>query len=158
MRARLLTALIFLGGQGCSAIGAFSSAPSQPHQIELYHHEVQYKLLGHLTAKACAQEDEYKDIKGTRSPDPRAIGPGYLFERAKYDALERMPTADGMMSIRAKVEPYQNGECVTVTGLAYRIVHVAAVAPNAGPPNQETADEGEKGEEQPARAAPNDQL
>jgi hypothetical protein len=150
---RVLCLMLFVSG--CSTPGAFTSSPSQPPHIQLYHHAVRYALLGHVSAKACAQDDEFKAIRRTRSPDPRAVGPGYLFEMAKYDALEKMPTADGLFSIRAKVEVFENGECITLAGLAYRILHVAAVT---SADDYEEPESDQSDDEHPKQTAPNDQL
>jgi hypothetical protein len=152
---RIVTLAMLL--TGCSSIGAFSAPHSQPHQIELYNHEVRYDLLSHVSAKVCAQDEEYKAIKGTKSSDPRAVGAGYLFERAKYEALDKIPTADGLLAIRAKVDVFANGQCITVIGRAYRIKHIAAVSPahqadDSADTSSDQPDEPEK------RTAPNDQL
>jgi hypothetical protein len=138
----------------CGSLGAFNSPHSEPPAPQLDAHQVRYKLLGHVTAKACAKDDEYDKVKYSKSPDPRAIGVGYLFERAKYEALEKVPTADGLFAIRAKVDVFANGQCTTITGRAYRITNIAA-----GPVGDNSSDEtSEPPEETPARSAPNDQL
>ncbi|MCU1277650.1 MAG: hypothetical protein JWM53_1196 [bacterium] len=140
---------------GCGALAAFRSPHAEPQQLELYKHEARYELLTHVSARVCAQDDEFYAIKRTRSADPRAVGAGYLFDRAKYEALEKLPTADGLLAVRAKVEVFANGQCITVTGRAYRITAIEAVTPAHQSEDALTA---EPQEEQPKKTSPNDQL
>lgn len=147
---------------GCGLLGVVASPPSERHELRLYPHQVRYVLMSHVTGKACSSGDELESIKDTKSSDPRAIGPGYLFERAKFEALEKAPSADGLIAIRSRVDVTtgkNSGQCVTVIGRAYRITHLAAGPAIAG----EKDDEGEaplddRGEEEKRRAAPNDEL
>jgi hypothetical protein len=154
---RIAVTLLLAGG--CSSLGLFSSPHSDPVSPEIYKHEVSYKLMAHVTGKACASDDEYRKVKGTKSADPRAIGPGYLFERAKFEALEKAAVADGLIAIRARVDVFSNGECVTVVGRPYRITHFAAVPPSgASTATPDDSPSNEVDEQEKQRTAPNDQL
>src|SRR5262245_41522407 len=73
-------------------------APMHPHEAE-------YELLGTAQAQACLSRDEPKRLErvaGYHKTDDRFIGNGFLYEEAKYKALEAIKNADNMLFIRTK--------------------------------------------------------
>ena len=92
-----------------------------------------FTLLGLVTGEACLPR---RDLAGLGEvPPSRAMieegGAGHpvIYQAAKYDALSKIENADNLASIRVKVEPIGEQECVTVTGRAYRLKSLQVKAP-----------------------------
>lgn len=125
-----ITLLLTVLTTGCSLLPTrYGTTPGESAAIQLYPHEADYELLSYVAGEACMGQDALKEYRNYKSQDPRAIGHGVLFEWAKYNALESVKTADGVIGLRSKVELKNGHECVSVTGRAYRIRSLRAVAP-----------------------------
>ncbi len=125
-RATILAVLL----GGCGLTQAPALAPTAPGALtrDLYPHEIEYELLPQVFGEACAGEDQMIRFAMVKSPDPAAVGPGFLFERAKFDALGSIDNADVLLFARGKVTTGKDGvTCVSVSGRAARAQTVRAV-------------------------------
>lgn len=111
---------------GCSIPLAFSTPPGEPYELKTYPLEIEYELLDSTTGEACLYANDLDSTKDYKSADPRGIGRGVLFERAKFVAIEKVHGADGITSIRSRVFMQGGAECTVVTGRAYRIKSMRA--------------------------------
>lgn len=125
MRYEFTVLISLLSGCGLLPTAA-STPPGTSYELKLYPHEVEYELLGQSTANACAPQELLKHMTSAKSPDPRAFGNSYLFEKAKYDAITQLRGADGLVGIRGWAEDKDGQECVTVTGRGYRMLSLRA--------------------------------
>jgi hypothetical protein len=100
-------------------------------QITLHPHAATYELMGPVQGKACRNMDELGKMykwAGSPSTDSNWIGSRFLYEEAKYNALETAH-ADNLMFVRAHAEITSNDVCVYITGRAYRILSLKAPPP-----------------------------
>lgn len=139
MRLLLMVAVVVVA-TGCSPVYQSRGGRSLPlDQIETWKHEIDYELLGHVTAQACAASSADSAKRGS-SKDPSANGPRALFEQAKVAALAGGRDLDGLIAVRTVVTEQNGTVCVKVTGRAYRIARLRAVAtPNDLPPPKSPA-------------------
>lgn len=102
-------------------------APVSPtaNTRDLYPHEIEYELLTQVSGEACAPEGD--EATKARSPDPAAVGPGGLWERAKYEAIRSIHDADVLLFAVSKVTTKGETICVSVAGRAARAQTVRAV-------------------------------
>jgi len=100
---------------------------------------VDYEILGSVSGQHCGDLQEYLLASGGR---PNWTGPVHpqIMEAARFDALQKLPEADSLMYVRAKVDNDGYKQCVTITGRAYRVLRMSAgngssgsVAPDAPP-------------------------
>lgn len=128
--AVLLSALLLALLTGCATTSShlYSTPASPAMQLEAaYPVAVDYTLLGLTSGKACEKLETLKKnpIPGGGAQEP-GTGHPLVYQAAKYNALEKIPDADNLVSIRTRVEQTDTEQCVTVTGRAYRIASVKA--------------------------------
>jgi hypothetical protein len=116
---------------GCGAAASLfrpdaKTPPGEGAEMRFHPHAAKYELLEQASAQKCASVVQLHEWGDARSPDPRAIGPGILFEGAKFDAIHKIAGADGLVGLRARVDFQGDNECVTVEGHAYRITAIEA--------------------------------
>ena len=125
MRALVLMTLV----TGCPNISTGAAAPISPlDRFGTYRHAVEYEVdSARVRGEACAGYT-VTDTEWKKSHDKGVVVNGYLFERAKVNALDNAKDADGMIEVRGT---YVNGadgnECVVVTGRPYRVKSMRAV-------------------------------
>jgi hypothetical protein len=126
-----LAALAF--PSGCGTLHQFATQPSKPLETSpMYPHEAVYELLAIGQGKACRSKEELKRLAawaGRPSTDEVAAGSGYLYEEAKYLAIESVPTADNLLFPRTRAEINDDDICVYVTGRAYRLTSLRSTPP-----------------------------
>jgi hypothetical protein len=95
---------------------------------------VDYELLAVATGHACATPGVLEAIGKIPSADKFPTGQTYLYEQAKFEAIQSIPNADGdgLIEIRAHSSPMTDGQiCMTLVGRAYRVIALRA-APTCG--------------------------
>jgi hypothetical protein len=129
MRRAAVLAVLLCGCGLTKTIGG----PVGPSALarELYPHEIEYELLTQVRGEACAANEELERAERVKSPDPVAVGPGGLYEAAKFDALSGIADADVLLFAQSKVSTRKDGAtCVAVSGRAARAQTVRAVGGN----------------------------
>lgn len=82
-----------------------------------------YELLGRVTGEACETIVNLK-LSGTKSADVYRLAEAELYERAKLVALGTKPEADGLIYVRAHMDP-KSGDagtlCAALSGHAFKV-------------------------------------
>ena len=116
---------------GCGSLHQFATPSQPPMSITLQPHTATYELMGPVQGKACRNMDELGKMfkwAGAPNTDSNWIGSRFLYEEAKFAALEAS-RADSLMFVRARAEITNNDVCVYLTGRGYRILSLKAPSP-----------------------------
>lgn len=131
MRVMMSAALMLMSG--CGLLGNRTVTPVGAGQ-PMWPHEAEYEILGVGGGDVCASQEEIKQLKGLTTKDPNAVGPAFMFERAKVAAIQSVEGADALMFVRAWVEWKEGQQCVHVSGRGIKLTKLRAVAGQGAQP------------------------